>query len=141
MMIIMATEASTDQVANVVARVESEGLQAHLVHGEERTVIGVVGDIRHVNREAFRRLSGVAGIVPISRPYKLSSREFIQEDSSFPLDGISIGSQDLVIIAGPCSVEDRSQLLETAHAVREAGAESCAVGLTSRARHPMLFRG
>src|SRR5512133_2332300 len=121
MMIIMSTEASSDQIANVVARVEAEGLQAHLVYGEERTVIGVVGDIRFVNREQFTLFPGVHGIVPISRPYKLTSRELIPNDSVLPIDKISIGSQDLVIIARPYSVEDRGQILETAHAVREPG--------------------
>ena len=141
MMIIMSTEASTDQVANVVSRVEAEGLQAHLVHGEERTVIGVVGDIRHINREQFLRIKGVAGIVPISRPYKLTSREFISHDSVFPVDGTTIGGKDLMIIAGPCSVEDRSQLLETAHAVREAGARALRGGAFKPRTSPYAFQG
>lgn len=141
MMIIMSTEATSDQIASVVARVEAEGLHAHLVYGEERTVIGVVGDIRHVNREQFQRLSGVAGIVPISRPYKLTSREFIPQDSEFPIDGVTIGGKDLVIIAGPCSVEDKSQLLETAHAVREAGARALRGGAYKPRTSPYAFQG
>jgi 3-deoxy-7-phosphoheptulonate synthase len=141
MMIIMSTEATTDQVASVVERVEAEGLHAHLVHGEERTVIGVVGDIRFVNREQFLLLQGVHGIVPISRPYKLTSREFIPHDSVFPIDGISIGGRDLVIIAGPCSVEDRNQLLETAHAVREAGARALRGGAFKPRTSPYAFQG
>src|SRR5512133_3183023 len=141
MMIIMSTEASSDQIANVVARVEAEGLQAHLVYGEERTVIGVVGDIRFVNREQFTLLSGVHGIVPISRPYKLTSREFIPHDSVFPIDGVTIGGQELVIIAGPCSIEDRGQLLETAYAVREAGALALRGGAFKPRTSPYAFQG
>jgi len=141
MMIIMATEATSEQIASVVSRVEAEGLKAHLVFGEERTVLGVVGDIRHVNREQFLRMKGVAGIVPISRPYKLTSREFIPHDSEFPVDGVTIGGSELLIIAGPCSVEDRSQLLETAHAVREAGARALRGGAYKPRTSPYAFQG
>lgn len=141
MMIIMATEASTDQIASVVARVEAEGLHAHLSQGTERTIIGVVGDIRWINREQFLLMPGVSSIVPISRPYKITSREFIPNDSVFPIDGISIGGKDLVIIAGPCAVEDRSQLLETAHAVREAGAQALRGGAFKPRTSPYSFQG
>ncbi len=141
MMIIMATEASTDQIASVVARVEAEGLHAHLSQGTERTIIGVVGDIRWVNREQFLLMPGVNSIVPISKPYKLTSREFIPNDSVFPIDGVSIGGPELVIIAGPCSVEDRSQLLETAQAVREAGASALRGGAYKPRTSPYAFQG
>jgi 3-deoxy-7-phosphoheptulonate synthase len=141
MMIIMATEASTDQIASVVARVEAEGMHAHLSQGTERTIIGVVGDIRWVNREQFLLMPGVNSIVPISRPYKITSREFIPQDSVFPIDGISIGGKDLVIIAGPCAVEDRVQLLETAHAVREAGAQALRGGAFKPRTSPYAFQG
>ena len=140
-MIIMTTNASPEDVSNVVARVEAEGLHAHLSSGEERTVIGVVGDIRFVNRDQFLRMRGVSHIVPISRPYKLTSREFIPHDSVFPIDGVSIGAKDIVIIAGPCSVEDRSQLLETAHAVREAGARALRGGAFKPRTSPYAFQG
>jgi 3-deoxy-7-phosphoheptulonate synthase len=137
----MATEASSEQISQVVERVEAEGLHAHLVYGEERTVIGVVGDIRRINREQFMLYPGVNGIVPISRPYKLTSREFIPHDSSFPIDGMSIGGQELVIIAGPCAVEDRSQMLEIAHAVREAGARALRGGAFKPRTSPYAFQG
>jgi 3-deoxy-7-phosphoheptulonate synthase len=141
MMIIMATQASPEQIASVVAHVESEGLKAHLSQGEERTVIGVVGDIRWVNREQFLLLPGVANVVKISQPYKLSSREFIPQDSVIPIGGATIGSRDLLIIAGPCSIESRSQLLETAHAVREAGAQALRGGAYKPRTSPYAFQG
>lgn len=142
MIIIMSTEATTDQIGSVVARVEGEiGLRAHLTQGEERTVIAVVGDIRRVNREQFLRMPGVASIVPISRPYKLSSREFIPQDSVFPIDGVNIGGKELVIIAGPCSVEDKGLLMETAHAVREAGARALRGGAFKPRTSPYAFQG
>lgn len=141
MMIIMSTEATTDQVANVVQRVEAEGLNAHLSQGAERTIIGVVGDIRRINKEQFLLMGGVDHIVPISRPYKITSREFIPEDSVFPVNGVSIGGKDLLIIAGPCSVEDRNQVLETAQAVREAGAQVLRGGAYKPRTSPYAFQG
>ena len=141
MMIIMSTEATTDQIANVVQRVEAEGLNAHLSQGAERTIIGVVGDIRRINKEQFLLMAGVNHIVPISRPYKITSREFIAEDSVFPVNGVSIGGKDLLIIAGPCAVEDRSQLLETAQAVREAGAQVLRGGAYKPRTSPYAFQG
>ncbi len=141
MMIIMTTEATTEEIASIVARVEAEGLKAHLSQGAERTVIGVVGDIRRINREQFVRLPGVDRIVPISRPFKIASREFIPQDSVFPIDGVTIGGPELCIIAGPCSVEDRVQLLETAHAVREAGACALRGGAYKPRTSPYAFQG
>jgi 3-deoxy-7-phosphoheptulonate synthase len=142
MIIIMHVEATTANIASVVSKVEAEeGLHTHLTHGEERTVIAVVGDIRRVNREQFLRMPGVDHIVPISRPYKLSSREFIPQDSVFPIDGTLIGGRELVIIAGPCSVENRMQLLETAQAVREAGARALRGGAYKPRTSPYAFQG
>jgi 3-deoxy-7-phosphoheptulonate synthase len=141
MMIIMSTEASTEQVASVVARIEEQGLHAHLSQGEERTIIGVVGDIRQVNREQFTMMAGVDHIVSISRPYKIASREFIPNDSVFSIDGVTVGGKELVIVAGPCSVEDRVQMLEVAHAVREAGAHALRGGAYKPRTSPYAFQG
>jgi 3-deoxy-7-phosphoheptulonate synthase len=141
MMIIMRSDATQDQIAHVVERVESVGLRAHLSRGEERTVIGAIGDGRPVNRDQFMRLQGVDRVVPISRPYKLASREFRTENSIFPLDGVHAGGKDVIIIAGPCSVESRSQLLETAIAVREAGAHALRGGAYKPRTSPYSFQG
>lgn len=141
MMIIMQTDATQDQIAAVVMRVEEYGLRAHLSSGEERTVIGAVGDRRPVILDQFLHLPGVDRVLPISRPYKLASREFRPEDSIFPLDGVQVGGDEIVIIAGPCSVESRSQLLETAHAVREAGAHALRGGAFKPRTSPYSFQG
>ena len=141
MMIIMTTEATGEQITSIVSHIEAEGLKTHLSQGTERTIIGVVGDIRRINREHFVRLPGVDRIVPISRPFKIASREFIPQDSVFPIDGITIGGPELVIIAGPCSVEDRGQLLEVAHAVREAGARALRGGAYKPRTSPYAFQG
>lgn len=141
MMIIMRTDATKVEISSVVERVERHGLHAHLSTGEERTVIGIVGDSRLIIQEQFVHLPGVDRVIPISRPYKLASREFIPQDSKFPLNGINIGENGVVLIAGPCSVENRTQLLETAHAVREAGAHALRGGAFKPRTSPYSFQG
>ncbi len=141
MMLIMKSEASPEQIGQVVSIIESAGLKAHLSQGTETTVIGVVGDIRTVRQEQFLHLPGVDRIVPISRPYKIASREFIPQNSVFPLDGVQIGGEGVVIIAGPCSVESRSALLEAAFAVKEAGAHALRGGAFKPRTSPYAFQG
>jgi 3-deoxy-7-phosphoheptulonate synthase len=141
MMIIMHTDATQKQITTVVERVEVNGLRAHLSQGEERTVIGVVGDGRMIFKDQFLHLPGVDRVIPISRPYKLASREFIPENSLFRLDGVNVGENGIVMIAGPCSVESRTQLLETAYAVREAGAHALRGGAFKPRTSPYSFQG
>jgi 3-deoxy-7-phosphoheptulonate synthase len=92
-------------------------------------------------KDQFLHLPGVDRVVPISRPYKLASREFSPHNSVFPINGIQIGGEQVVIIAGPCSVESRSQFLETAHAVREAGAHALRGGAYKPRTSPYSFQG
>ena len=141
MMIIMRNEATQEQISAIISRVEAHGLRAHLSKGEERTVIGLVGDGRPIQPDQFLMLPGVDRIVAISRPYKLASREFSPQNTVFPLDGVSIGGKDIVIIAGSCAVENRSQFLETAFAVKEAGAHALRGGVYKPRTSPYSFQG
>ncbi len=141
MMIVMRADASPQDTEQIVRRIHDLGAQAHLSQGEERTVIGVVGDVRLIPREEFLHLPGVDRIIPISRPYKLASREFHPWNSEVRLDGVTFGGLEVVIIAGPCSVESRSQMLETAHAVREAGAHALRGGAYKPRTSPYSFQG
>ncbi|MCD4672853.1 MAG: 3-deoxy-7-phosphoheptulonate synthase [Anaerolineaceae bacterium] len=142
MMIIMNTDAEQKQVDKVVKKVKALGFDPHIVDGEERTVVGVGGNNPFIATQGhFSRMPGVDRILPISRPYKLCSREFIPEDSSFPLDGIHIGGRGIVIIAGPCAVEDRGLLLEIAHAIKEAGAHALRGGAFKPRTSPYSFQG
>ena len=140
-MIIMRSDATTKQIEDVNHQIISMGLTPHLSEGIERTVIGVVGIGEPVHHNTFLRLPGVDRILPITRPYKLSSREFIPNDSVFALDGFEIGGDGIVIIAGPCSVESREQLLQTAYAVREAGAHALRGGAYKPRTSPYSFQG
>ncbi|RME05426.1 MAG: 3-deoxy-7-phosphoheptulonate synthase [Anaerolineae bacterium] len=141
MMIVMRTNATQREIKNVIDRVQTYGAQAHLSSGEERTVIGVVGDVRAMPRDEFIRMDGVDRVIPISRPYKLTSREFHPWNTEVRLDGVVFGGPQVVVIAGPCSVEDRAQLLETAHAVREAGAHALRGGAFKPRTSPYTFQG
>ena len=141
MMIIMRANATQKEIAAVIDTLQVNGLRAHLSQGEERTVIGAIGDGRPVNTAPFAYLPGVDRVVPISRPYKLASREFIPGHSGFTLDGVQIGGSGIVIIAGPCAVESRTQLMEVAWAVREAGAHALRGGAFKPRTSPYSFQG
>ena len=141
MLIIMHPGASQEQVANVIAVIKRQNLTSHLIQGVEQTVIGAVGDSHSVGKEVFEILPGVAGVTRISQPYKLASRQFHPKDSVFPLDGFSVGGEEIAIIAGPCSVESRSQVLETAQAIREAGANALRGGVFKPRTSPYVFQG
>jgi len=141
MMIIMRTNATQKEINAVVERVQTLGFQPHSSQGEERTIIGVVGNNPITAQAQFIHMEGVDRIVPISRPYKLASREFISENSTFPLDGVQIGGEGVILIAGPCAVEDRNLLLETALAVQEAGAHALRGGAFKPRTSPYAFQG
>ena len=140
MMIIMRTSATKTDVDNVVDRVKSFKLDAHLSTGAERTVIGVVGDGR-IDQSLFVRLPGVDSIVPISKPYKLASREFYPENSLVPIGPHQVGNGSKIIIGGPCSVESREQILESAQAVKNAGAHALRGGAYKPRTSPYSFQG
>ena len=141
MMIIMNVEATQEQISAVVTKIENSGFKSHLSRGEERTIIGVVGDHPYETREQFVYMPGIDRIVPISRPFKIASREFISQNSVFPLDGIQVGGDEVVIMAGPCAVENRTQLLETAQAIKEAGAQVLRGGAFKPRSSPYSFQG
>lgn len=141
MIIIMQRGASTQQVADVVARVEELGFRAHISQGEERTIIGLIGDERHLAPPTFELMPGVDQCLPILRPFKLASRDLRPENTIIRLNGVRIGGDEVVIMAGPCAVEDRTQLLETAWAVKEAGARILRGGAYKPRTSPYSFQG
>ena len=141
MIIVMQPRASAEQIAGVVSRVEARGYRVHLSQGEERTIIGVIGDDRPIERGQFEALEGVEKTVSILKPFKLASREMHPTPTLVPLDGIKVGGPRLAIIAGPCSVESRTQLLETAIAVKEAGATALRGGAFKPRTSPYSFQG
>ena len=141
MMIIMNPDATREQISAVIAKIESSGLAAHIIEGVEHTVIGAVGDGHGVNPETFEVLDGVESVRRISEPYKLASRHFNPKGSVFSFNGATVGGNEIIVIAGPCSVESKSQILETAHAVREAGATALRGGVFKPRTSPYSFQG
>jgi 3-deoxy-7-phosphoheptulonate synthase len=141
MIIILKKGASTQEVADVVARVEELGFRAHLSQGEERTIIGVIGDERRLSADTFEVLPGVDHVVPILRPFKLASRDLRPENTVIRLNGTRIGSEQVAIMAGPCAVESRQQLLEIAWAVKEAGGRILRGGAYKPRTSPYSFQG
>ena len=141
MMIIMHTTATKEEIANVVSRVEELKLSAHRIDGSERKVLGVVGDGRPVEPSNFIRLPGVSSVIPISKPYKLASREFYPKDSLVPIGKHLVGNGSRIIIGGPCAVESREQLFETAKAVKAAGAHALRGGAFKPRTSPYSFQG
>jgi len=138
--IVMRKGATARQIANVIARVEQMGCQTHISTGEH-TTIGVIGNGRPLNCEQIEMMDGVERTVPILRPFRLASREFHPQDTIVPVNGIKIGGERLVVIAGPCAVESREQLMETAHAVKEAGAHILRGGAFKPRTSPYSFQG
>ena len=141
MMIIMRPGAPSEQIQVVIAEIENQKLSAHVIEGVEQTIIGAVGDGHYVAKEIFEALPGVMAVQRISQPYKLASRQFHEHDSVFQLDGFTVGGTEIPIIAGPCSVESRSQILEVAQAVREAGANALRGGVFKPRTSPYSFQG
>jgi len=141
MLVVMHKDATLDQINRVIAGVETRGLHPHLLHGEAQTIVGVVGQETGGLEAQFADLPGVAEVVPISHADKLTSRDFFKQDTVVSLNGVRFGGPDIAIIAGPCSVENRSQLLETAHAVKEAGAHALRGGAYKPRTSPYAFQG
>ena len=141
MIVIMRAGATTNQIDAVVARIEKDGFRTHLSEGSERTVIGVIGDDRPVEPRTYEVLDGVEKTVPVLKPFKLVSRDFQQEDTTVNVDHLCLGGKGISIIAGPCSVESREQLLESAHAVKEAGAQALRGGAFKPRSSPYSFQG
>ncbi len=141
MIVVMKPDATMAQIANVAARIEQMGCRVHLSQGEERTIIGVIGNDRPINREQIERMDGVERTVPILRPFKLASREFHPHNTVVSVNGVTIGDKQLVVMAGPCAVESREQLLETAWAVKNAGAHILRGGAFKPRTSPYSFQG
>jgi len=144
MIIVMGAQATEENITEIVTRIKALGYDAHLSSGQERTVIGVVGKQASINREqisAMSNMDGVSDVIEVSHPYKLASREFHPEPTLIPVNGRSAGSEKLIMIAGPCSVESREQILETAHAVKEAGATALRGGAFKPRTSPFSFQG
>lgn len=142
MIIVMKRDANEENLGHVVEVIENLGYKAHLIRGIERTVVGAVGDERGKARlESLRTLPGVEDVVPILKPFKLVSRELRQENTEIDIDGVVIGGREVQVIAGPCSVESRDQILDIAEIVKQGGAKILRGGAFKPRTSPYSFQG
>ena len=143
MIIIMRPDATDEQINHVAEKLKKIGFGVHLSKGTERTVIGAIGDKTTLQLETITMLPGVSEIVPIRKPYKLVSREFKAEDTVVRVGGkFSIGEgMPVAVIAGPCSVEGKEEIMEVAEAVKKAGAVALRGGAFKPRTSPYSFQG
>jgi len=143
MIIVMETGASKHDLAEVKKRIRELGYKPHVIHGTTRNVIGAIGDERgKAVLQSLQSLPGVESVVPILKPYKLASREVKPEPSQVEIaPGLSVGGGEFVVMAGPCSVESEAQILETARAVKAAGARVLRGGAFKPRTSPYSFQG
>ncbi|TEU17992.1 MAG: 3-deoxy-7-phosphoheptulonate synthase [Dehalococcoidia bacterium] len=141
MIVVMKTGSSQDEIRRVVSRIEVGGLEAHISQGIEHTVIGVLGQTFPELRDSLELLPGVEQVIPVSKPYKLASREFHPQDTIVEIGGVTIGGNGIVVMAGPCAIESEEQLLSTARAVKAAGATVLRGGAFKPRTSPYQFRG
>jgi 3-deoxy-7-phosphoheptulonate synthase len=142
MMVVMRPHASADEIGIVIQYIESEGFQAHLSVGKEQTVIGVIGIVdRIVDPRQFEIMPGVAQVVRISSPFKLASRQFQEQDTVVDVGGVLIGGTEVVLMAGPCTIESKAQVEAIAPLVKAAGAKIMRGGAFKPRTSPYSFQG
>jgi 3-deoxy-7-phosphoheptulonate synthase len=140
-LVVMAAHATDEDIAGVCGRIESLGFRPHVMPGSERTAIGITGNHGPVDRAEFEDLPGVAEAIPVSKPYKLVSREVKPDNTVVRIHGVAVGGDNLALCAGPCSVESREQILASARAVKAGGAQLLRGGAYKPRTSPYSFQG
>ncbi|HYY76730.1 MAG TPA: 3-deoxy-7-phosphoheptulonate synthase [Gaiellaceae bacterium] len=141
LLIVMGAHATPEQIDDVVARLAEAGAHAHVTAGKEATVIGAIGERELLATLPLEGFPGVDQVLPILKPYKLVSREIAPDPTVIDVDGRRIGDGYFGLVAGPCTVEYREQTLETARAVKEAGASMLRGGVFKPRTSPYTFQG
>ena len=141
MIIVLKPQATEAEIAQIVKTIESFGLAVHISKGTERTIIGAIGDERALQERPLEAFPFVEKVLPILKPYKLASREFKPEGSAVDVDGVVVGGQRVVVMAGPCAVEGRDILLETARLIKDAGGHILRGGAYKPRTSPYSFQG
>src|ERR1700758_2269939 len=141
MIVVMKPGATQAQLDHIIERIEQLGLRSHVIVGTERTVVAALGEKRDGAKQALETGEGVEKVVPILAPYKMASTEVKQERTRIEVRGLKVGDGRIGVIAGPCSVESREQILEIARAVKEAGARALRGGAFKPRTSPYSFQG
>lgn len=141
MIITLKPDTTQKGIEHVVEKIKELGFAPHISKGAKRTIIGVIGENPIRYRSVFEAMFIVESVVPISRPYKLVSREFKKENTKFKVGGVEIGGKKVVVMAGPCAVENRDLILEVAKEVKGAGAKVLRGGAFKPRTSPYSFQG
>jgi len=141
MIVVMESGATQEQIDATVGEIQSQGLRPHVIVGTERTIVAVVGDERQLSAASLEVFSGVSAVMPVVDSYKLASRETQPDPSQVVARDFRCGAGTLGVIAGPCSVESPEQIVETAKAVRAAGATALRGGAYKPRTSPYSFQG
>ena len=141
MLVVMNVNATSEQLERVCEEIRQSGLSAHPIPGSQRTAIGITGNKGAIDPERIQQLPGVIKVIRVTDPYKLVGREFKPDNTVINLNGMSVGGERIAVMAGPCAVESREQLLEVAHAVKEAGATVLRGGAFKPRTSPYSFQG
>jgi len=139
--VIMKRDATPAQLTNVVARIEQMGCQAHISRGEQRTLVGIIGNGRPFETEHLEQMAGVEKTMPVTRPFKRASRDFHPQDTHVVVGDVTVGGAEITLIAGPCAVESQEQMSEIGRAVKEAGAQMLRGGAYKPRTSPYSFQG
>ena len=141
MIVVMKAGAGKREVSQVIEQIEQLGLRSHVIEGTELTVVAALGEKRDGAKQALETLEGVEKVVPILAPYKMASTEVKKEPTIVAAQNLKVGGGHLGVIAGPCSVESREQILEIAHIVKETGANGLRGGAFKPRTSPYSFQG
>lgn len=141
MIVVMKPGATQQQLDHIVERIEQLGLRGHIIVGTERTVVAALGEKRDGAKQALETGEGVEKVMPILAPYKMASTETKKEPTMVTVLGLKVGAGQIGVIAGPCSVESKEQILQTAMMVREAGAAGLRGGAFKPRTSPYSFQG
>jgi len=141
MIVVMKPEATQKQIDHIIERIEQLGLRSHVIVGTERTVVAALGEKRDGAKQALETGEGVEKVVPILAPYKMASTEVKKDPTLVQARGLRVGRGHVGVIAGPCSVESREQILEIAGIVKEAGATGLRGGAFKPRTSPYSFQG
>ena len=141
MIIVLKPDATKKQLAHVLERIKELGLKPMISKGTERTIIGVIGPEDALRAQPLEVIPGVEKVMPVLKPYRLVSREFKPESTIVNVNGVKVGGKKVVIMAGPCSVEGKEMLFETAKLVKQAGASFLRGGAFKPRTSPYSFQG
>ncbi len=141
MIVVLKAKATKKDIDLVVQKIKKMGLKPHISRGIERTIVGAIGDESLLKADQLKAMPVVEKVLPILKPYKLVSREFKKEDTIIKVRGVKIGGNEIIIMAGPCAIESEKQIIETAKAVKKAGAKLLRGGAFKPRTSPYSFQG